>query len=191
MSLYNSKDAYGWATIILHWIAAIGIVAMFTTGLLADAAREQGDRAARGALMGLHISIGATFFAVFAARIAMHYAQITPAKPPQARWLNIAASAVQHLLLLGILIQIISGPLVVWSGGRAIDVFGVVSLPSPFAERSEAVHEFAEIAHVVGRALIFFMLIVHVIGALKHLMIDRDGAFLRILWPRPLSKSGQ
>jgi cytochrome b561 len=184
----NTKQQYGWAATLLHWIAAVGVIAMFTTGLLAEA-QEEGNRAARAALMGLHISTGATLFVFFAARIVLHYTQPTPDPPPQAKWLNTLALVVQNLLLLGILIQIVSGPLAVWSGARPINIFGLVSIPSPFAERSRDVHEFAEIAHAVGRALIFFMLPIHVLGALKHLVIDRDRVFQRMLWPSTLTKS--
>jgi cytochrome b561 len=182
MSWTNTKETYGWAVIVLHWIAAIGVIAMFTTGILAWIAEDAGDRAARGQWMGLHISTGATLFLFFAARIALHYGQVQPVKPPQAPWLNTLAAATQHLLLLAILIQIISGPLAVWSGGRAINVFDIVSLPSPFASRAEDVHEVAEGAHLVGRLTILFLLPLHVLGALKHLMLDRDGSFSRILW---------
>lgn len=186
MSWTNTKETYGWAIIVLHWIAAIGVVAMFTTGILAWLAEQSGDRATRGAWMGLHVSTGATLFVFFAARIALHYSQVQPIKPPQADWLNTVATATQHLLLLGILIQIISGPLAVWSGGRPINIFNVLSLPSPFTSRADAVHEAAEIAHLVGRLTILFLLPLHVLGAFKHLLIDRDGSFFRILWPSKL-----
>jgi cytochrome b561 len=189
MSWGNSREAYGWASIALHWIAAAGVIAMFATGIPAGIAGEAGDRATRGALMGLHVSIGATLFAFFAARIALHYAQPRPAKPPQAAWLNFIASATQNLLLLGLLIQIVSGPLAVWSGGRAINMFDLVTLPSPFPARAQSVHEAAEIAHMIGRVIIFFVLPLHVLGALKHLIFDRDGVFTRMLWPSRLKKS--
>lgn len=185
MTLTNTRDVYGWLTIALHWIAAAGVIAMFATGLQAGMAEEAGDRAARGALMGLHISIGGTLFIFFLARVALHYAQVQPAKPEQPGWMNAVATGTQHLLLLAILIQILSGPLAVWSGGRAINVFDIFSLASPFAERNEGVHEFAEIAHTVGRATLFVLVPLHVLGALKHIMA-RNGVFLRMLWPRKL-----
>jgi cytochrome b561 len=188
MTWTNSQERYGWLAIALHWIAAVGVIAMLTTGIQAYLAEAAGDRAARGAAMGLHISIGATFFAFFAARIIAPYMQPRPMKPKQAAWLNRVASATQHLLLVALLIQIISGPLAVWSGGRAINVFDVVSFPSPFAAAHEGVHEAAEIAHAVGRFTILVLLPLHVLGALKHLIIDRDGAFSRMLWPRALTK---
>lgn len=186
MSIANTSDRYGWLTIILHWTVVIGVIAMFTTGLQAAAAGQAGDRAARAALMGQHIALGASLFAIFALRIIAYYAQQRPAKPPQAGWLNGLSVGVHHVLLLGLLIQIVSGPLAVWSGGRAINVFDLVQLASPFSERNEAVHEGAEIAHVVGRALIFFALLLHVLGAFKHLLLDRDGVFSRMLRPGPL-----
>ena len=188
MTWTNTKDSYGWLAIALHWIAAFGVIAMFASGLAADAAHEQGDRALFAARMGLHISIGATLFTFFAARIIVHYTQPRPVQPAQAAWLNVAASVIQNLLLLGILIQIISGPLAVWSGGRAINIFGLLSLPSPFGARVESVHEFAEKMHLVGRLTIFVLLPVHVLGALKHLVFDRDGVFSRMIRPGPLTK---
>ncbi|MBY0563984.1 MAG: cytochrome b/b6 domain-containing protein [Hyphomonadaceae bacterium] len=136
--------------------------------------------------MGLHIALGGTLFAFFAARIALYFAQVQPEKPAQAGWLNALAGWTQRLLLLALLIQIVSGPLAVWSGGRAINIFDVVSLPSPFAERHDGVHEAAEVAHAVGRLLILVLLPLHVLGALKHLMLNRDGVFTRILWPSRL-----
>lgn len=190
MALTNTRETFGWLTIALHWIAAFGIIAMFTTGIQAYLAEAAGDRAARGAAMGLHISIGATLFVFFFARVALHYGQQRPEKPAQAKWLNTLATIVQHTLLLAILIQIFSGPLAVWSGGRDIHAFDLFTLPSPFAERNEGVHEFAEVLHAIGRLLILVLLPVHVLGAFKHLVLDRDGVFSRMLWPRKLNKRG-
>ncbi len=186
MSVTNTRELYGWLSIALHWAAALGVVLMFATGIQAGMAGDAGDRAARGAAMGLHISIGATFFLIFAARIAAHYAQTQPVKPAQAGWLNLLAAAVQHVLLLALLVQIVSGPLAVWNGGRAINVFDLFSIPSPFAQRNEGVHDAAELAHTIGRATIFFILPLHVLGALKHFFVDGDGVLERMFWPSKL-----
>ncbi len=188
MGLLNTSERYGWLTIALHWIVAAGIVAMFATGLQAGIAEQAQDRAARAAMMGLHISIGATLVAFYAARIVAHYVQVRPEKPAQAAWLNTLSVIVHHTLLLGLLIQIVSGPLAVWSGARAINAFDLFSLPSPFAERNAAVHEGAEIAHLLGRVMIFFALALHAVGAFKHLIVDRDGVFSRMILGTALRK---
>jgi cytochrome b561 len=189
MALTNTRESYGWLAIALHWIAAAGVIAMLTTGVLAGNAEHAHDRAGHSALMALHVSTGMTLLAFFAARIALHYGQPSPVKPPQAPWLNIVASLTQHLLLLALLLQIVSGPLMVWSGAHAINVFDIVHLPSPFAARDRGVHQIANLAHLIGRWMFFTILPLHVLGALKHLVLDRDGVFLRMLWPRRLTKT--
>jgi cytochrome b561 len=188
LALTNTRDTYGWLTIALHWIAAIGVITMLTTGVQAYLAEAAGDRDAHRAFMALHVSFGATLFVFFAARIALHYASVQPEKPAQANWLNTFATVTKHLLLLALLIQIISGPLAVWSGGRAIHSF-FFTLPTPFAERNGAVHGVAETAHTIGRLMILVILPIHVLGALKHLVLDRDGVFSRMLWPRRLKQA--
>lgn len=183
MQLGNTQHGYGWVAIALHWIAVAGILAMFWFGLNADWAGDAGDRDARRAWMGLHVSLGVTLAAIFAIRVIAHYAQRQPDAPAQPKPLNLLASATHHLLLLAIVIQIVSGPLAVFSGGRGIDVWGLFEIPSPFAERNDALHEFAEVAHAVGRYMFYVLIPLHVLGVLKHVFIDRDGTLQRMLAP--------
>lgn len=183
MQWINSKTGYGWLSIGLHWAAAFIIIAMLVTGFRADMAGEAGDRAARSMLMGWHISIGAAFALVLLARVASSYAQPRPTAPEQSPALKLIATGTHQLLLLAILIQVVSGPLAIWSGGRAINIFDVVSIPSPFAERNGSVHEIAEIMHAIGRWMLIALISLHVVGALKHALIDRDGVMRRMLTP--------
>ncbi|GIK50585.1 MAG: cytochrome b [Hyphomonadaceae bacterium] len=183
MQWINDKRGYGWLSIALHWLAAIAIVAMFVTGFRAEMAGDAGDRELRAALMGMHISIGASIVLLLLARVVASYAQPRPAAPEQAPPFKLLAVGTHQLLLLAILIQVVSGPLAVWSGGRAIDVFGLFSIPTPFAERNEGVHELAEVLHAIGRWALIVLISVHVLGALKHAVIDRDGIMRRMLAP--------
>lgn len=183
MQWINNSRGYGWLAIALHWLAAIAIILMLITGFRADFAGEAGDREARAVLMGWHISLGAAFTFILLARVVSSYAQPRPTPPEQAPALKFLSSATHQLLLIAILVQVISGPLAIWSGGRAINVFDVFSIPSPFAERNEGVHEIAEVMHAIGRWAIVAFLSLHVIGALKHAFIDRDGVLRRMLAP--------
>lgn len=184
MNADAKPNGYGWLAIALHWIAAFGVLAMLWIGLNADWAGDAGDRARRSELMGLHISLGATLAVFLIARVIGHYALPQPAPAAQARPLQILAKAAHHLLLLAIVILIISGPLAVWSRGAGINVWDAFTLPSPFAERNDAVHGAAEQAHAIGRFMLYVLIPLHVLGALKHLMIDRDGVFMRMLRPQ-------
>lgn len=183
MQWTNSKAGYGWLAIGLHWLAAIAVIVMLVTGFQAGFAGDAGDRAARSALMGLHISFGASVALLLLARVISSYVQPRPAPPEQAPFLKFLSSATHQVLLLAILLQVISGPLAVWSGGRAINVFDLFALPSPFAERNQGIHEIAETLHAIGRWALVGAISLHVLGALKHVMIDRDGVLRRMLAP--------
>jgi cytochrome b561 len=183
MQWVNDRGGYGWLSIALHWFAAIAVLTMLVTGFSADMAEDAGDRARRAALMGWHISIGASVAAILIARLLSSYLQPRPAPFEQAPALKLVSVLTHQALLIGILIQIISGPLAVWSGGRAINVFDIVSIPSPFAERNDAVHEAAELMHAIGRWALVVFIGLHVLGALKHIFIDRDGVMRRMLAP--------
>ncbi len=183
MQWTNSKDGYGWLSIALHWTAALAVILMLVTGFRADMAADAGDRATRAAVMGWHVGLGACFFLILLLRVVSSYLQPRPAAAEQAPLLKFLSAATHQILLLGILIQIISGPLAVWSGGRAINVFDVIAIPSPFAERNQDVLELAELLHAIGRWALVAFIGLHVLGALKHTFIDSDGIMRRMLSP--------
>jgi len=183
MQWLNDARTYGWLSIGLHWLAAVAVFVMLYLGFSAEMAEEAGDREGRAALMGLHISFGAAFALILLARVASSWFQPRPAPVEQAPPLQLLARATHQLLLLAILIQVVSGPLAVWSGGRAINVFSLFAIPSPFAERNEGVHEVAEVLHAIGRWTLIVLVSLHVLGALKHAVIDRDGVMRRMLAP--------
>lgn len=168
MQWLNDGRSYGGISIALHWLAAIAIVMMLITGFRADFLGDAGDRAARAETMSWHISLGAAFALILLARVIASYAQPRPAPVAQSPLLQSLAGATHHLLLIAILIQVVSGPLAVWSGGRDIQVFDLFALPTPFAERNEGVHELTEAMHAAGRWAILGLLGLHVAAVIRH-----------------------
>jgi cytochrome b561 len=49
---------------------------------------------------------------------------------------------------------------------------------------NRALHEQMEGVHLVAAHLTFGLVILHGLGALKHLLIDRDGTVARMIVPR-------
>ena len=182
MQTWNDRNAYGWVALTLHWLAAIGVLTMLFTGFAAGFAEDAHDRARHTQLMGIHFAAGVSFYIIFVARIASHYLQKAPIEPDQSGALRFLARTTHNLLLLMIAVQTISGPLMIWSRARPINA-GFISIPSPFAVRVDSIHEIADVMHTVGRWSLVVLISLHILGAMKHLFLDRDGLFERIFVP--------
>ena len=182
MQTWNDRNAYGWVALALHWLAAIGVLTMLFTGFAAGFAEDAHQDAQHRQLMGIHFAVGVAFYIIFIERIASHYLQRAPIEPDQSGALRFIARATHNLLLLMIAVQIVSGPLMIWSRARPINA-GFISIPSPFAVRVDSLHEIADVMHTVGRWSLVVLISLHILGALKHLFLDRDGLFERIFVP--------
>ena len=178
MNLTNTRSAYGWAAIALHWISAVGVVALY---LLGEQMEEASGRTAKLAAQDLHVSVGVLLFTFLAARLLWSASQPRPVPLDRIPLFVVLAKAVQALFLLMILVLIVTGPLAVWSTGRGLPVFDLFTLPSPIG-RMPALHEAAEAVHGAATKLFWPLIALHVAGAMKHLLLDRDATVRRILW---------
>ncbi|MGA0605346.1 cytochrome b [Phenylobacterium sp. VNQ135] len=180
MSIANTRAGYGAAAIALHWISAVGVIALY---LLGERLEEAEGRVAKLAAFTNHVSVGVLLLAFLAARLLWSASQPKPAPLERNRPLRLLASVVQTAFLLFIAVQIISGPLVIWANARPLPVFDWFAIPSPFPVKVEWLHEAAETVHKLTANLLWPLLGLHVLGALKHLVIDRDGVLRRMLVP--------
>lgn len=185
MQLKNTKEKFGWISIALHWIAAIGVIWLYFLGENIEHAKEDGlAREEVRVIVEYHVSIALIFFVFLAARVLWHIAQQQPAKTRQHIALTMLAYAVQWGFLVMIAIQIITGPVIEWSAMRPLKVFDIFAIPSPFPERIDWLHEGGETVHKLASNLFWPLIALHVGAALKHLVLDRDGSFQRMLWVR-------
>lgn len=174
----DTRKGYGWISILLHWSIAALVIALYFIGEeFEDLGREAG-----AFLRGLHYSLGMVALCLIVPRILWRIVQGHPEEAADPRLVQLLARLVQWGLLLVPLLLVISGPLTIWTNGRPIDVFGVLQLASPF-ERNHDLHEFFEETHELLSSLILPLVGLHVLGALKHLVLDRDGIFMRMLRP--------
>ena len=179
MSWSERNSAYGWTSILLHWIAAILLIALY---LLAERFEGMPRGPEKFAAVNLHAAVGMSAFLLLVARVLWRMQRGHPDLPPQPFGLDTVAKVVHWLMLTAIVVLMVSGPLIVWSAGREIDIFGLFALPTPF-EKSRSLHHLLEDTHAVVAHVFVFLFIVHVVGALKNLVIDRNGVFLRMLRP--------
>lgn len=179
MPIRNTRAAYGWAAIALHWISAIGVAGLY---LLGERMEDAAGRAEKLAAQNLHVSVGVLLFSFLLARLLWSISQPAPQPLERNRALQLAARAVQVLFLLMIAVLLVTGPLAIWSAARPIEVFGAFAIPSPFPVRVDWLHELAEDVHGAASKLFWPLIALHVAGALKHVVLDRDDTLRRMLW---------
>ncbi|MCB1491381.1 MAG: cytochrome b [Rhodobiaceae bacterium] len=176
--LTDSKHSYGWISILLHWIGAAFVIALFIIGQQMEDLR--GD--ARAQIMMWHMSIGLLAFPVLFGRVFWRAFSGRPVEDKPVTLLDRVATLVMMLLLAAILVAILTGPIGQWSGGRPITFFGLFEIASPIG-RVEWLHEAMEEVHGFAANAILPLVALHVLGAFKHLIVDRDGVFMRIVRP--------
>lgn len=175
----DNQYQYGWASILLHWSVAGLVLWLYWQGNQIEGAET---REARLPMILAHNSVGVLLIVGALARTGLRLVKGMPARPKQFVVFEFLAATVPWALIALVLVLVASGVLVWWSVGQPLSVFGLVDFPSPLAA-SRALHEQMESVHVVAAHLTFALVILHVLGALKHLLIDRDGTFERMLRP--------
>lgn len=181
MSIRNTRSAYGWAAIALHWISAIGVAGLY---LLGERMEEAVGRAEKLDAQNLHVSVAVLLFTFLLARLLWSVSQPAPQPLERHGALQLVAKAVQGLFLVMIAVLLVTGPLAIWSAGHPIQVFDVFAIPSPFVSRVDWLHEATEEIHGATSKLFWPLIALHVAGALKHLLLDGDDTVRRMLWVR-------
>jgi cytochrome b561 len=177
--LNDTQDRYGLIAILLHWGSALAIAYLWFLG-----PEEHGvDAATFAAAKAQHIAMASGLASLLIARILWRLSSTSPKPLSSNGWLNGVATAVKMLLLLDLLLILVTGFSQVWLRGETINVFGVLALPSPLPTNSSLALLLSGL-HKLGTNIILLPLVgLHVLGALKHVVLDRDGTFGRMIWP--------
>ena len=133
----DTQYGYSALSISLHWLAAITMIVLFVLGQAAEDAAD----AERKILLGLHISIAMSMYLILVARIGWRLHNGRPTLPSQqSKPLMLLAQWVPVILLAGLALMLVSGPIMVWTKGFPINIFGLISLPSPLG-KMDTLHE--------------------------------------------------
>jgi cytochrome b561 len=168
---------YGRAAIALHWVTAILILANLALGLsmvpLPISPRKLH-------WYTWHKSIGITIFLLTSLRLGWRAMHPHPAPVPMPAWQRHAAAA-SHALLYALLFLIpMSGWLYSSATGVQVVYLGVAPLPN-LVPKDKALADALHALHVTLNALLVAVVFIHVAAALKHHLVDRDGALVRML----------
>ena len=195
----NNNTKYTNVAITLHWLIGIAILFMFILGwfmtelpkesakttsfdifnlglMTWEVAKEESPRAF---YFNLHKSIGLTILMLIVLRIYWRFTHRPPAFLNSMKlWEKRLAKATHHSLYLLMFLIPLSG--IIMSAGSKYGVkwFGIKVIPG-FDDKviRELFFEF----HEIFGLLLLLLLIFHILGAIKHSIIDKDGT-LRRMW---------
>lgn len=177
MALRNTQFEYGSVAKWLHWLVALGILALIALGLL-QSDMESGPQ--RAGIRELHGSIALLVLALMIVRIAWRWTNETPAHPAGIPgWQRASAMLVHGAIYIAVFVQLISGALAVATGGKPLAFFGLFSIPLPIAKSRDG-HEFWEEVHEAGWIAIASLVAVHVAAALYHHVILKNDVLKRM-----------
>lgn len=173
----HAVHRYSTPAIALHWLLALMIGASFAVGVTMT---ELPFSPQRLKLYNWHKWAGVTILALSALRLGWRLLRRPPAAVPMPGWQRTAA----HLAHGGLYLLFFAVPLVGWAyssaAGFPVVLFGALPLPD-LVPADKALAELIKPWHerlAWGMAL---LVLLHVAGALKHHLIDRDGLLLRML----------
>ncbi|MEJ8835041.1 cytochrome b [Ramlibacter sp. AN1133] len=169
---------YSTPAIVLHWLLAALIVFMASLGwwMMTVEDTPGGER-----FFVLHKSVGLILLALVALRVLWrlaHRPESLPAAVP--RWQVLLSGATQA----GLYLLMIAVPLTGLLGAmysRAGLVFFGTDLPRWVAASRPTAKQFFELHETLVWVLVV-LVVLHVAGGLKHLLVDRDQVFAR-MWP--------
>ncbi len=184
MPITNTADHFGSVSKTFHWLTALGIIVLMPLGLIANGMPyETSEQLADKAWMfSLHKTAGVAVFFVALARIVWALSQPKPGLLHPDRKVETLAAETVHWLLYGSLVVV---PLSGWIHHAATTGFAPIWWPFgqnlPLVPKSEIAASIFGGAHFVLTKVLALSLLLHIAGALKHHVIDKD-ATLRRMW---------
>lgn len=184
MPLQNSATRYGSAAKTFHWLTAAGIMVMIPLGIIANGAPQDGPEALawKVQLFSAHKTLGIAVFVVAILRILWAMSQPKPAPLHPDRMLEHFAAETVHKLLYGSLLLV---PISGWVEHAATSGFAPILWPLgqtlPFVPQSPEMAEIAAALHIIFERVLVISLVLHIGGALKHALWDRDQTLARML----------
>ena len=188
----NTFSTYGSIAKTFHWLTALLIFTALPLGFFANNLAQaiydpsipttEDDIAQAARLFSLHKTVGITVFFVALARILWAMTQTKPGLLNAENKPEAFAAETVHWLLYGSLVLV---PLTGWLHHAAAEGFAPILWPFgqnlPFIPKSPALAELTASLHWLFIIVLAGSLVLHIAGALKHHVVDKDSTLRRML----------
>ena len=175
----NPGPRYSAVAMTLHWLLAIGVIVQWR---IAETAEHAATEEAGREIMGNHFSLGITLLLLVALRLAWRLvAPNPPIAAHPAPWERGLAKVTHTLFYVLLIVMPLAGWLAMSKYGAPVDVWGLFALPPlPVAEDPEGAKAIFG-AHATAGTVLLALVVIHVLGTLKHTLLDKDGNLFRML----------
>ena len=171
------SDRYTRTAIALHWMIALAVIVQFTWGWWMQGIPKQ-PPGMRVDAFNLHKSVGLTILTLMTVRLLWRWRHPAPAFPAMSPWQAWLAHFVHALLYVVLFAHPLAGYLGSVYSGYPVKLFGM-TLPA-WGRNDPALKEFFSASHLVTSWVIAAAVALHVAGALKHALVDRDATMARM-----------
>ncbi|EEX15015.1 cytochrome B561 [Citreicella sp. SE45] len=184
MPLANTETSYGTLARAFHWLIALGILIMVPLGWIAHLAPMQDAEqiGLKSALFSAHKTLGVALFFLALLRIVWMIAQPKPAPLHPDR---VAERLLADTVHWGLYAALVIVPLSGWVEHAATDGFAPILWPFgqdlPLVPNSPELAETAAAVHFLAQWLLVGIVALHILGAVKHAVIDRDPTLARMV----------
>ena len=164
-------------TVIFHWLVGISFIVTLGMGKFVEGLPRGPEKFE---LLATHKSLGLMVLLMATLRIAWRLKEgeiVSVSVMP--RWQVNLSKIIHYLLLIGTVAMPLSGVLMSVGGGHGLAFFGMELIEK--SEKTESLSNLGGAIHGIGFKVLLVGLLLHIVGALKHQFIDKDGTLSRML----------
>lgn len=175
----QAAGRYNNVAIAFHWVVAVLVLTLIGLGVyMVEIPRGTPDRSY---FYNLHKSIGLTTGIIVLLRLWWRRKNPPPALPSSMPAWQVTASKISHGLLYTCLIMM---PIAGFSASQftkwGVTYFGLFKIP-PMGMPNKDIYNFLQGVHENVAYLLMVLLAVHILAALQHAIVKKDGIFQRML----------
>ncbi len=180
MLIKDTQQGYGLVSRLFHWLMAVAIIALFALGLWMVGLDYYSPY--YNSAPDFHRSAGILLLIALLFRIGWRALNIKPNDDELSPLERTGSRAVHFIFYPLLLALMISGYFISTPDGRAIDVFGLFSVPSIVQQKGLA--DTAGLIHRVLSYVVIALAAIHTVAALKHHFVDKSSILTR-MWSGP------
>ena len=173
------KARYNGMAMGLHWLVALLLVSQFALGWYLEGIPR--GVPARGYFVNLHKSTGLLIALVILVRIGWRLTHRPPPLPySMPRWQQQVANGTHFLLYVFMLLMPVAGYIASNFSKFGINFFNTLKL-APWGPEDKQLYAFFSQMHGISSWVLLALVLVHVLAAFKHAIVDRDTILYRML----------